>query len=348
MRIHRVVLLIAVLLATMPLLGQDPSPPKLEGIPILTGYGVSNFSFEPGEQSLQPAVNPILLVPFGQRWLVEAEGEFEFSFDHDSASGMWEKEYEKNVEYLQMDFLASKYLTVVGGRFLTPFGIFNERLHPAWVKNMLTTPFVTELEMSSSNGIMLRGGIPLSPNANLNYATYFSAASTVPALGATRAAGGRVSLFFPKQRLEIGASVQRTLQDTHLTSFGFDAIWQSSRVPFDLRAEVVRTQDTATGYWVEGAYRLRQFHNPFLRKSQAVVRMESYVPDMPGMGGMNGMDVPDVTTHRFMGGWNYYVNDALKFSFACGREFSSEGDHNVYTFGMAYRFTLPFERGKTQ
>ena len=42
--------------------------------------------------------------------------------------------------YLQADYIANKYVTVTMGRFLTPFGIFNERLYPIWIRSLQQDP----------------------------------------------------------------------------------------------------------------------------------------------------------------------------------------------------------------
>jgi hypothetical protein len=39
-----------------------------------------------------------------------------------------------------------------------------------------------------------------------------------------------------------------------------------------------------------------------------------------------------------MVGWNYYIRDGFKASFAFGREFTAHANRNVWTLGLAYRF----------
>ena len=69
--------------------------------------------------------------------------------------------------------------------------------------------------------------------------------------------------------------------------------------------------------------------------------MEQYfTPEMAmgGGGGGHGEEFPDVNTQRFMFGWNYYFSDALKLSTAYGRRFSMDGDRNVWSIGLSYRW----------
>ncbi len=341
------------LLSALQLFGQANAKPE-SGVPILTGYTGVITNFVPGAQDVGPTFNPIFLVPLGSKFLLETEGEFTASLHHED--GVWHREYEKNLEYLQLNFFATPYLTVVGGRYLNPFGIFGERLHPMWIKNLQDTPLIFGLVPEAGNGGMLRGGIRLSPNVNFTYAGYFSATSTNPHMDATRLAGYRVAMFFPGARLEVGTSFQRILEGEHSNNVGFDFTWQAKPIPLDVRGEYAHSHENGSGYWIEGAYRLRQIRNPFFRRSQAVFRMEQFFtpPRTEGemstdaeAGGMAGMDeIPAINTQRFMAGWNYYFNDATKFSFAYGRAFTAEGNNNIFSLGIAYRFAIPLGGGK--
>ncbi|HEX9729666.1 MAG TPA: hypothetical protein VGA37_14275 [Gemmatimonadales bacterium] len=64
------------------------------------------------------------------RILFEAEFEFELT----------EGVTETGLEYAQLDFLLTDHLTLVGGKFLVPFGVFGERLHPIWINKFPTAP----------------------------------------------------------------------------------------------------------------------------------------------------------------------------------------------------------------
>ncbi len=340
MRRASILLAAAVLLAvgSCPARAQQEAKP----VPIVTGYANFVANFEPSKQTLNPSINPIILAPLGRRFLVEAE--FEMESDLEREDGLWgPRTVDKNIEYLQLDILASRHLTIVAGRFLTPFGIFNERLHPGWIKNIQNTPIIFGMEHGSSTGGMLRGGIELTPNVNLNYSAYFSTLATTKTLEASRSGGGRWSLFFPGPRFEAGFSYSRQLGEEHSNLFGFDATWNVRRVPLDVRTEYARGV-LGSGYWIEGAYRLSGIPNwnAFFRKSQVVARMEQFfVPAVassmsPAMG--EEEMVPDVNTKRFMTGWNYNIREGFKLSLAYGRSFSSDGNRNVWSVGLCYRW----------
>lgn len=322
---------------------QNPTWKRTEAVPMLTGYTGFSAGFRPGVKSLEPSATPILLVPFGEKWLVEAEGEFENEFEYEG--GGWNRVYGKEVEYLQLDFLANRYLTVVSGRFLTPFGIYNERLHPGWIKNLSQAPMIAGIGSGSSNGGQLRGGIPLGRGLNLNYAGYFSAASSVRALGSERAAGSRLSLFFPNRRLEVGTSFQRTLMEERFNSYGADLTWQLSRIPLDVRAEFARNGEQGSGYWLEGAYRLNSIPvaRGFFRRSQLVLREEQFFIPAGGAPAAGGHDsaFPDEDTTAFTVGWNYFIKPDLRLTASAGRYFNDERDRNAYSVGITYRFSLP-------
>jgi hypothetical protein len=141
--------------------------------------------------------------------------------------------------------------------------------------------------------------------------------------------------------LEVGGSFQRLLQDERSNLFGFHAIWQPLALPFDIRAETARSR-RGSGYWIEPAYRLSQlpFWRNQMRRAQVVARMQQfYVGALPG-----GDDLPDVNTKLFETGLNYYFMDGLKATGNYGRQFSVEGNKNVWTFGITYRFVVPLGR----
>ena len=254
---------------------QENEEERIKPVPVVTGYAGVITSSEPDKQAVVPILTPVFLVPFGENWLIEAEFEVEGEFERED--GTWNKGFEKAVEYLQVDFFAHRYLTVVAGRYLTPFGIFNERLHPIWIKNLQPTPLILPIEAGSGNGLMLRGGAQVFPGVNLSYTGYYSALTTTNTIESKRMAGARWGIFLPQRQLEIGASFQRLLQDERSNSVGLDATWQVPRTPLDIRMEYARNSE-GSGYWVEAAYRLRKvdFWKPFFRRSQVVFRAEQF------------------------------------------------------------------------
>ena len=267
--------LVLLFLAPFPLTAQAADDER--PIPILTGNAGYFTTVDRGNTELAPEINPVLLLPLGNRWLIEARAGFEGDFEREGGNGPYKGVVSKDIDYLQADFIANRYMTVTAGRFLTPFGIYNERLYPIWIRSLHEVPLIFGLGTESSDGAMVRGGFSVSSKANLNYAAFFSTNSTVNKFESDRASGGRVGFFFPGPRIEVGGSFQKELQEDRTNSFGFHFAWQPMRVPLNLRSEYTRSHK-GSGYWVEGAYRFNQvnFWRPAMRRTEFVARMQQF------------------------------------------------------------------------
>jgi len=55
-------------------------------------------------------------------------------------------------------------------------------------------------------------------------------------------------------------------------------------------------------------------------------------------------EVPPANTRESDFGVNYFLHDGLKAAASYGRQFSSAGNANVWSIGLAYRFLLPLGR----
>jgi hypothetical protein len=311
-------------------------------VPILTGNAGFFTDVDGGEKQLVPEFNPVLLVPLGNRWLIESRAEFKGEFERPEGGGSYGGKIEKEIDYLQADYIANPYVTVTVGRFLTPFGIYNERLYPIWIRSLQRPPLIFPLGSGSSDGVMLRGGFQVSPKANLNYATYFSTLSTVNKFESDRLVGGRMGFFFPGPRVEVGASWQKELQEERPNAFGFHFAWQLTPLPLNLRSEYARSHD-GSGYWIEGAYRLSQlpFWKTAMRRTEVVGRAQQLFAGEISEEEAEEYGLPDVNTRQGDFGLNYYLRDGLKATASYGRQFSSDGNFNLWTVGIAYRFAFP-------
>jgi len=310
-------------------------------VPVLSG----SVGFVPivqgGQTTLVSIFSPVMLAPIGERWLVESRGAFEGDFARPDPGAGYAGKVNKEVEYLQLDYIASRYLTVTAGRFLNPFGIYNERLYPVWIRNLQTDPLILPLEEDSRNGVMLRGGVGLNSTVNLNYTTFFSVQDSTNKLESERAVGGRVGFFFPKQRLEVGATLQHALVDERSNGFGLHFEQQPLSIPMDVRAEYAHNPE-GSGWWIEPAYKLSQIRrlNGLMRNLQLVSRFQQFY-----IGNAQNEDLPSADTRMFEEGLNYYIAEGLKATASYGREFSTTGNQNVWTVGVAYRWVLPLGRG---
>ena len=342
-----VISLVALLFAS-PITAQDADAEK--AVPILSG-SAGAFSFVTGGQNvIDTQINPVLLVPFGDRWLVEARAEFEGEFQRPPGGGPYGGPVDKHVDYAQVDYIASPYVTITAGRFLTPFGIFNERLYPVWIRALQPDPLTLPIATAPSDGAMFRGGFAVNPRANMNYAVYVSATSIgIDSVDSERHVGGRLGFFFPGPRLEVGGSWQKALQDDRKNAFGFHMGWQPAKAPLSVRAEFARSFD-GSGYWVEGAYRLSQAHfwQKPMRHTEVVARMQQFFSGEIGADADEDLGLPTASTREADFGVNYFFRDGMKGIFSYGRQFSSVGNFNQWSFGVAYRWLIPLGRTGAQ
>ena len=318
-------------------------------VPILSGNAGFLTSVTAGQTLLDTQFNPVLLVPLGDRWLIESRGEFEGEFQR-APSGSFGGPVNKHLDYLQADYIANSYVTITAGRFLTPFGVFNERLYPEWIRALQPDPLILPLGTASSDGAMLRGGFPLNTRANLNYAAYVSATSIgVNGVESERQVGGRAGVFFPGPRLEVGASWQKLLQDDRKNAFGFHLAWQPRAVPLSVHSEFARA-NAGSGYWIEGAYRLSQVStwNRVMRRTEVVGRMQQFFNGAIGFDEAASLGLPTANTREADFGVNYFVQDGLKVVGSYGRQLSSSGNFNQWTVGIVYRLLVPLGKGEAR
>jgi hypothetical protein len=345
-------LFVLVLVAACPsLYGQSQTETdafdSIKPAPVFTMGAGFITQFEGGTPNLEPLVSPIFLVPIGQNWLIESRDTFESDLAPPPGGSSFKGVLDKEVDYLQLDYIANPYVTVTIGRFLTPFGIFNERLYPIWVRDLQSDPLILPIGVGPSNasaGAMLRGGFNVAPAVEVNYATYFSTLNTINRWDSSRAAGFRAGIFLPKPRLEVGGSFEHLLQDDRTNAFGFHAEWQPNAIPLDIRSEYARSRN-GSGYWIEPAYRLSQapvWRDQF-RKVQVVARVQEFFT-----GRVVDDVLPPVNTQMFEFGLNYYFRDDIRFVSSYGRQFAAQDNMNVWTVGLTYRLAVPLGHGEMQ
>ena len=287
-------------------------------------------------------------MPVGQNWLFESRATFESDLAPPPGASDFKGVLLKEVDYLQLDYIANRYVTVSMGRFLTPFGIYNERLYPIWIRDLQSDPLILPIGVGPSNastGVMLRGGFNATSKVEVNYAAYFSTESTVNRFESDRAIGERAGIFMTGPRLELGGSFEHLLVDDHSNAFGFHFAWQPRPLPLDIRGEYARSHN-GSGYWIESAYRLSQvpvWHDE-MRHIQVVGRMQQfYVSTLPSES------LLPVNTNMFEFGLNYYFQDNFRFVSSYGRQFAAlGGNENVWTMGFTYRLAVPLGHGEVQ
>lgn len=100
---------------------------------MIRGYAHSGLEYLEPEDNLSfvgGAFNPLFIYKQSDRLIFESELEFHFE-GNDLALGL---------EYANISYLLNDFITIRAGKIFLPFGIFIERLHPAWVNKFPTMP----------------------------------------------------------------------------------------------------------------------------------------------------------------------------------------------------------------
>ncbi len=169
-------LICTLLLSAGPLLAQtynEEAKEDLESLKpgttnfLMRGYSHAGFEVIDGNSSFVSGIfAPIFLWKQGDRLLFESEMEIEFEGDGVQFA----------LEYANISYLLNDYLIVRFGNFLTPFGAFNDRLHPAWINKLPTAPLGMghdPVGPTTEFGAELRGGAPIG-DTKINYSLYVS------------------------------------------------------------------------------------------------------------------------------------------------------------------------------
>jgi hypothetical protein len=335
---------ISTLVLCSQLLGQEPED---KSVPILTG-GVAFFNkVAAGQAQNIPSTAPVLLVPIGDNWLVEARGNISETYRENPTTRAYGGLTSYGVVYVQADYIVNQYLTVVSGRFLTPFGLYNERMLPLWIRYLQNAPISASLISGSSNGAEIRGGFRAG-NApiNVTYSAYYSAAETNHILASARSSGGRIGIFVPASRLEVGGSFQKILGRGGAYIAGSHLEWQPNTMPLTIRSEYIWSQHQGSSYWIESVYRLSRVS--YLRHLELVGRAQQYFSGTPSTSMATVAGLPSTNAQQGDVGLNYYWRDGLKTVASYGRQFSANRDYNTWCIGMSYRFAVPLMSTRTQ
>jgi len=312
---------------------------SFKAVPILTGYGSYFTRVTAGQFQDVPGITPLLLVPLGDKWLLEGRGSYSDTFSK-NAAGDYTGRNVYGFAYAQADYI-TKYATLTAGRFITPFNIYGERLAPLWIRPLQISPLNAGITSGTGLGGMVRGGLPGTDKINLNYAFYFSANNTHHLLATDRSTGGRLGFFLPGPRLELGASFQQVLQADRPHSSGIYFAWQPNRTALSLRSEYTRSSGTkGGGYWIESAYRLGQVR--YLRKLEMVGREQQFFAASnlsPAIVKKLGAFGKDAKQGDF--GLNYYFRSDVRASAGYSRQFILNNNANLWTVGMTWRFVMP-------
>lgn len=316
--------------------------------PLISGGGGFLTSTNGGNTTYLPIIEPLIAAPIGSHLLIESRAALTESF-FPRGGGLtgYDHSFFAGLTYLQGDILASPHVTVVAGSFLLPFNTYNERLSPVWIGNFQDGPIIANLGLMSTGtglGGQLRGNAIRRNRYSIDYAAYFSARSGNQQFNSERSSGGRASLYLPEKRLEIGLSYNRLLQGTHENFYGAHVWWEPAGTAFRLRSEYARGHHVQ-GYWIEADYRTQKFGglNSWVGRIEPVFRMQqTFRRDTIVSDGL-----PLVNTQRADFGLDYNLPHNMRILTSYARQFSSQGDRNIWETGIVYRFLFPAWKGKT-
>jgi hypothetical protein len=317
-------------------------------VPVISGGAVMLATENGSSTAIQPILTPVGLVPLGDHFLAETRIDLREFFFRANSGQPYSHQWFTTIDYLQLDYIANPHMTVTVGRFLTPFGMYNERLSAQWMRNLQDIPIIYEIGESpisgSQNGAMVRGSAYSNANFEINYAAFFGATSTVNKFESGRATGFRGGVFLPKARLEIGGSYERRLENQHINQSGMYFSWQPNNTPLDVKSEFAYSPH-AYGYWLEGALKFSKQPDPdnWLKRFQTVARVQQFVRKSADFDALPGVD-----QQRVDFGLNYYLPHNVRFVSSYGRQFSSIGNANVWNIGFTYRFLAPLWPGSSK
>lgn len=138
---------------------------------LVTGFASTSFiNMKGSDSTFKTTFNPIILYKYGDNFLFESELEFDLGF------GAQGGETDVGLGYANGSYIVNDNLIVGVGKFLTPFGIFSERIHPSWINKLPTSPLMAGhggLVPMSSIGAFARGGVRTG-SVKWNYSFYVS------------------------------------------------------------------------------------------------------------------------------------------------------------------------------
>jgi hypothetical protein len=156
----------------------SPTRAQSRSTVVLAGYGSATYEGTLSDDypnDFSASVSPVLLYSMGGDVLFEAELEFGLSGELTTTT----------LEYAQIDYMGFDNIQIVAGKFLLPFGVFGERLHPSWVNKLPSSPIlfghahggVAEgalLPILSDAGLMLRWAQPFGTGWALDFSGWVS------------------------------------------------------------------------------------------------------------------------------------------------------------------------------
>jgi hypothetical protein len=257
-----------------------PPPAEGQGL-IVTGYANMEYLNPQGGMQTFDAHNLNLIVIGQLRGDLFAAGEIEYEHGGNEIA----------LEYAYLAFTRWRYVNVVAGKFIIPFGTFNVN-HPAWINKVPGRPFGFDRVWPatySDVGVMVRGGLPAGYLSRVTYDVWAVNGLAGADGGDLRGmvgnnedvdrnkfVGGRLG-YVAQMGLDAGVSVHTgtydAAADLGVMYVGVDGAFHKGN--FELRGEFVQaTQESSggdlkkTGWYAQAAYLVLPTVEPAVRLSQ--------------------------------------------------------------------------------
>lgn len=254
-----------------------------------------------------------------------------------------------DLESAQLDWFATDHLTLVVGRFYSPLGFYNERIHTSWISKLPDRPLMFAQVFPSplsDVGVMARGASYLGDSPlKLEYASFvanglameeevpdahdfadiYSMAESLNDVNDSKAVGGRVGLSFPEVGVIVGCSGMANgdydvAGQNSFAVLDVDANWH--RDNWDFRFEAAHTDQHTPmgpidrkGFYTQIAYRPYDSDHPCIQKLEGVFRFDCVRFDgidlvETGTNFGNRARIP-IDRNRYTIGLNYYPYPSL-------------------------------------
>lgn len=228
-------------------------------------FGVNSFiqTDLPEKLGVSATFLPLFIWKPHDRFLIEshfhidAGNTLEAGHGHGTEEETYFQEPSASISSFFVNYFLTSHITLVGGYFPVPFGIYNERIHPEWINKFPDSPLGNGHGQSAGPntdlGLQMRGGFKFL-KSRLNYAVYISNGPQLQQSGENsgqllygsasdnnnnKAVGGRIGLLpFHRSTLEIGAAFQYTKVGNEGTDYeGIYARMAAADLSFNLHSK---------------------------------------------------------------------------------------------------------------
>jgi hypothetical protein len=133
----------------------------------LAGDASASFRVtDTGESNFDATFSPVLLWHLNKDLLFDGKVDFTLEDDHTRT----------DLRYAHLDWSLGDYVTLIGGKFMSPMNAFAERYEPTWINKLPNAPLAVEngILPETNVGFQLRGVMPISGPTKLNVSAYVS------------------------------------------------------------------------------------------------------------------------------------------------------------------------------